>query len=99
MEFDESEAIKYMRRHVGEDLSTKYDDDELLNLIDIVYDYYESNGLLELDLSDDDDELDVEDLMEYISRMLRKDKRAQLSVEDARPLLEAYLEYEESLDE
>ena len=88
-----------MRRHVGEDLSTKYDDDELLNLIDIVYDYYESNGLLELDLSDDDDELDVEDLMEYISRMLRKDKRAQLSVEDARPLLEAYLEYEESLDE
>ena len=88
-----------MRRHVGEDLSTKYDDDELLNLIDIVYDYYESNELLELDLSDDDDELDVEDLMEYISRMLRKDKRAQLSVEDARPLLEAYLEYEESLDE
>ena len=99
MEFDESEAIKYMRLHVGEDLSTKYDDDELLNLIDIVYDYYESNGLLELDLSDDDDELYVEDLMEYISRMLRKDKRAQLSVEDARPLLEAYLEYEESLDE
>ena len=99
MEFDESEAIKYMRRPVGEEVSAKYDDDELLNLIDIVYDYYESNGLLELDLSDDDDELDVEDLMEYISRMLRKDKRAQLSVEDARPLLEAYLEYEESLDE
>ena len=99
MEFDESEAIKYMRRHVGEDLSNKYDDDELLNLIDIVYDYYESNGLLELDLSDDDDELDVEDLMEYIGRMLRKDKSARLSVEDARPLLEAYLEYEESLDE
>lgn len=99
MEFDESEAIKYMRRYVGDNVSTKYDDDELLNLIDIVYDYYESNGLLELDLSDDDDELDVEDLMEYIGRMLRKDKRAQLSVEDARPLLEAYLEYEESLDE
>ena len=99
MEFDESEAIKYMRRYVGDEVSAKYDDDELLNLIDIVYDYYESNGLLELDLSDDDDELDVEDLMEYISRMLRKDKRAQLSVEDARPLLEAYLEYEESLDE
>ena len=100
MEFDESEAIQYMRQHVAEGVHSNYDDDELLNLIDIVYDYYEQNGLLDIDLGDDDDdELDVDDLLEYVGRMLRKDRGAKLTTEHARPLVEAYLKYEESLDE
>ena len=100
MEFDESEAIQYMRQHVAEGVHSNYDDDELLNLIDIVYDYYEQNGLLDIDLGDDDDhDLDVDDLLEYVGRMLRKDRGAKLTAEHARPLVEAYLKYEESLDE
>ncbi len=99
MEFDENDAIKYIRNIAPEEIANKYDDDELLNLIDIIYDYYEANGLLELDLDDDDDELDVDDLCSYVARMLRKDKGATLSVEDAPAFVQAYLEYENSLDE
>lgn len=100
MEFDENEAVKYMRRHVDEELSARYaDDDELLNLIDLIYDYYEANGLLDIDLDDDDDELDTDDLMAYVGRMLRKDKGARLTAEDAAPFVTAYLDYEASIDE
>ncbi len=98
MEFDESDAIKYMRANVNENLASKYDDDELINLIDIIYDYYEANGLLELDFDDEDEELDVEDLCAYAIRMLRKDPGAQLSLDDVPELINAYLEYENSLD-
>lgn len=99
MEFDENTAIKYMRSAVAPELNNKYtDDDELLNLIDLVYDYLEANGMLEIDVEDDDDELDIDDLMAYIGRMLKKDKGANLTEKDARPYVEAYFDYESSLD-
>lgn len=100
MEFDEKEAILYIRNKVGSSIAEKYSDDELLNLIDLIYDYLEANGFLEIEIDDDDDdEIDLEDLMVYVERMLRKDKGAELSISDARPMVEAYFEYENSLDE
>lgn len=98
-EFDENDAVKFMRESVDSAIAAKYDDDELFNLIDLIYDYFESNGLLDLDACDDDDELDIEDLKAYVVRMLRKDKGAQLSADDACLFTDAYLAYEESLDE
>lgn len=100
MEFDENEAIRYMRAHAGSELSARYpDDDELFNIIDLIYDYYEANGMLEIDLDDEDEELDTDDLMAYVERMLRKDKGAAIKPGDAEAFVNAYLEYENSLDE
>lgn len=101
MEFDENEAVKYMRSHVEPELSAKYDDDdELLNLIDLIYDYYEANGLLDIDLNDDaDDEPDIDDMLAYILRMLKKDKGAKLQPDDVPAFVNAYMNYEETIDE
>lgn len=101
MEFDEAQAIKYMQTHVPAELAPLCgDEDELTNLIDLVYDYYEANGLLDIDFDDDadaDDDVNFEDLMAYVRRMLRKDKAATLAPEAVEPLIRAYLEYENSL--
>ena len=102
MEFDEAQAIKYMQTHVPAEIAPLCtDDDELTNLIDLVYDYYEANGLLDLDFDDLEDEegVNFEDLMAYVRRMLRKDKDATLAPEAVEPLLRAYLDYEALLDE
>lgn len=100
MEFDENEAVKYMRSHVPAELSEMYkDDDELLNLIDLIYDYYEANGLLDLDLDDTDDELDMDDMLSYVTRMLKKDKGAKLQPEHVPAFVNAYMDYEDSLEE
>lgn len=99
MEFDESQAIRYMRG-AATAAASKYDDDELLNLIDMIYDFYEANGLLDIDADiDDDDDVDIDDIMAYVGRMLAKDKGATLTPDDAAPLVRAYLEYENSLEE
>ena len=101
IEFDENNAVKFMREAVGAELSAKYpDDDELINLIDLIFDYLQVNGFLDIDLDDDDDdEIDIDDLMSYIGRMLKKDKGARLNEEDARPFVDAYFDYEDSLNE
>lgn len=97
MEFDESDAIKYMRGAVSG--ASAYDDNELLNLIDMIYDFYEANGLLDIDAdTDDDDDVDIADILTYVRRMLAKDKGAKLSADDAEPLVRAYIDYENSLD-
>ncbi len=94
MEFDENDAVKAMQAAVA----TAYDDNELLNIIDMIYDYYESNGLLEIDIdSDDDDDVDPADLVVYVKRMLGKDRGAHVAESDVDPLVRAYLEYESNL--
>ena len=100
-EFDENKAIAHMRKAIAESESQKYSDDELLNLIDIIWDFYEQNGLLDVDLNDDEEDDDPEamisDLVDYAKRMIKKDRRATLDLELIEPLVKAEIEYEDSL--
>lgn len=61
--YDENQAIKYINEELEKTLSVTYPDDDLLNVIDIMWDYYEENGLLDLD---SDDELDIDHLIEAV---------------------------------
>lgn len=96
-EFDENEAIKTMRASLPEGKVQGYSDDDLLNLVDIIWDYYEINGLLEIDLDEDETEVSVTDIVDYANRMIRKDKGANIAPEDIPVLVEAELDYENSL--
>ena len=99
MEFDENDAVRYIRTHIDPEVSALYDNNELLNLIDIIFDYYEANGLLDIDPDDDaDDEVAAEDVADYARRMLARDKGASLAPAHVMPMIEAYFDYESSLD-
>lgn len=77
----------------------KYPADELLNVIDMMYDYYEQNGMLDPD-NDDDDTDDIEkELVEYVVKMLRRDKLAKIDIADAETIVKAELDYEDSLND
>lgn len=39
MQFDENDAIKFIRRYMPDDISNRYDDDEILNIIDMIWEY------------------------------------------------------------
>lgn len=98
MDFDEQQAIKYIREHCPG--LPNYDDDEYLNVIDMIFDFYESNGLLDISLDDDDDDdddVDIAEIIDYVQRMVRKDKGSKLSTDHVEPIVTAYLEYEDSL--
>lgn len=86
-----------MRASLPEGKTQGYSDDDLLNLVDIIWDYYEINGLLEIDLDEDETEVSVTDIVDYANRMIRKDKGANIAPEDIPLLVEAELDYENSL--
>lgn len=99
MEFDEKQVILEMRNAISEESSRLYDDDELLNVVDIIWDWYDEQGLLEIDSEADDEEVNVDALIKYVRRMLLKDKASPVQQSDVEPLVMAELRYEQSLDE
>lgn len=99
-EFDEQKAVLAINDLLLAEGRQTYDEDELLNAIDMIWDYYEENGLLDIDMDndDDDDEEDIAaDLCDYIKRMLKKDPNAAIRHEDIPIIVKAELEYEDSL--
>ncbi|RXE71464.1 hypothetical protein [Xylanibacter rodentium] len=97
--YDENKAVEHINNTLkGKGLST-YPEDEILNVIDMIWDYYEENGLLEIDddfEADDDEDISGE-LCDYIKRMLKKDSHAVIKVEDVPVIVDAELEYEDSV--
>ncbi len=97
-EFDEKEAVKAMREVLSPEASERCSDDELLNVIDIIWDWYDENGLLDIDTEADDDDVNVDALTAHVRKMLAKDKLSPIRPDEVEPLVAAELRYEQSLD-
>ncbi len=55
-EFSEDAAVKFIRERLSEDVASRLSDDDILDIVDAAYDYYDDNGLL--NLSDFDSDVD-----------------------------------------
>lgn len=97
-EFDEKEAVKAMREALSPEASQRCSDDELLNVIDIIWDWYDENGLLDVDTEADDEDVNVDALTAHVRKMLAKDKLSPIRPDEVEPLVAAELRYEQSLD-
>ena len=97
--FDESKAISLINSALRNKGRKEYDEDQLINIIDMIWDYYEENGLLDIDddFEADDDEDIQSELVDYIIRMLKKDKLSEVDPEDVPVIVSAEIDYEDSL--
>nr|WP_303027302.1 hypothetical protein [uncultured Duncaniella sp.] len=96
-EFDEKEAVKAMRQTLPPEASSRCNDDELLNIIDIIWDWYEDQGLLDIDAEADDDDVYVDALVAHVRKMIAKDKLSPIHPDEIEPIVAAELQYEQSL--
>ena len=92
-EFDENDAISFIRNYVPSEIKNKYSDDDILLLIDTMFDYFEKGD------DDDADEYNINEIVNYVKKNLRKDPDNQIDVDDIKYLVEGELEYENTLDE
>lgn len=100
MEFDETKAVESINRFLISRGRETYSEDELLNVIDMIWDYYEENGLLDIDDNDDEEEeVSVDEIVDYVTRMIKKDKGASIQLEDIPLIVNAEIDYENSLNE
>lgn len=99
--FNEEAAVAYIRSKLTEEINnTVTDDDDILCVIDVIWDYYEKKGMLSLDNLDEEDELlDVADLIKYARKIISEDDELSLSQTAIELIVKSELDYEKSLEE
>ena len=94
--YDEKEAVAYVRSRCG---CVGMSDDDILIVIDAIFDYYDENGDLDLDLDFDDDDDDdrgddAGEITDYVTDVLSD---SGLPAEVIATIVKAELDYENSL--
>lgn len=106
--FDEDKAVEYILNRLKEEsIDTPYKADDILEVIDIIWDYYEDHGMLNVDFGTDEDDLatadestmkERENLISHVEKLIRKDKHSSVRIEDIPVIVNAELDYEDSLE-
>lgn len=96
--FDEDMAVEFIRKTMPTDKQSKYSDDQILYVIDIMYDWYDKNGFLSMD-SDAEEEADIEKMVSYVKKELARDKQSGIDPADVSLIVKGELEYEETLED
>ncbi len=97
-EFDENNAIAQM----CEVLTPEHrDEDAVCEVLDLIFDFYEENGDLDIDFDDDndaDDAADIAAMVTYISKALKRNPAdITFSDDEIEAMVKAEIAYEESL--
>ena len=93
--YDEDEAVKFILNFIPADSKDKIDNDKIEYVLDVVYDFYEENGLIDED-STEEASIDEEEMFNYIVKSSKKDKMG-LSDDDIQLILDGEYEYGKSL--
>lgn len=98
--FDEDMAIKFIRETLTEETNNRLSDDDILYVIDCIWDWYERNGYLAVNADvTDEEEIKVDELIEYVKKELRRAHETLMVPDDVEPIVKAELQYEESIEE
>ncbi|MBQ2292785.1 MAG: hypothetical protein II245_03815 [Bacteroidaceae bacterium] len=92
---DDRLTVEYIQSYLPQDLKDKFTEEELYYFIDVIGEYYVD--LLEKHSGEEDIDIDVEEVAEYVARQAKKDKIGDFSPEDLRWIVDGELEYGESL--
>jgi hypothetical protein len=96
LEFDDDKAIEFILQYIPQSLKSKMTADDVSYFLDIIYDYYESNGYID-ENSVEEASIDEEAMMDFIMKAIRKDQIIRLTEEEVQQLLEAEYQYGKSI--
>lgn len=93
--YDENDAVTFIMKYLPEEVRNSVDETKIEYVLDVIYDYYEENGLIDED-SAEDASIDEELMFEYIQKNAKKDK-ISLTDEQISLILDGEFEYGRSL--
>lgn len=85
------QEIQYVRSHISPELNEKYDDETLQYIIDVLFEY--------IDQKDEEEEIIVDDVAQYVVAMAVKEKMGQLDVNEVAEIVDVDFDYMDSVAE
>lgn len=93
--YDEDDAVKFILNFIPEEFKAKIDDSKIEYVLDVVYEFYEENGLIDEE-STEEASIDEEEMFKYILKCSKKDKM-DIGEEEIELILEGEYQYGKSL--
>ncbi len=95
--YDEDDSVKFIQNYLPQELKGKFSNDDINYIVDLIYDFYESNGMLEDD-GDDEIEIDEEEVVNYVIKNAQKDGVGKFEPEEITFIVQGELEYCDSIN-
>ena len=95
--YDEDAAVKFIKAFLPEKCAEKFSDDDILFIMDCMWDFYEDNGYLEITADDTEEDLDIDKIVDYVNKAVIKDGEIKATKEELKIIINAELQYEESI--
>ncbi|KGN70168.1 hypothetical protein [Porphyromonas sp. COT-239 OH1446] len=98
--YDDGASVAFIRNYIPQELKEKLSDDDIVYFVDLIYDFYESRGLIGDDVDDEDAvlEFDEEELLDYVVKNALKDGVGRFDKDEIRFVVQGELEYCETVN-
>ncbi|MDR2685119.1 MAG: hypothetical protein LBB53_07040 [Prevotellaceae bacterium] len=93
IEFDDSDAIEFIKNHLPEEVKSAVGDDEIQYVLDLVIDYYEENNLIAEEDEVLESEIAEDDMFAYILAKMKEENFVNLSEETLQLILDGEYAY------
>ena len=97
LKYDEDAAVKFIKAFLPEECAETFSDDDILFIMDCMWDFYEDNGYLEITADDTEEDLDIDKIVDYVNKAVIKDGEIKATKEELKIIINAELQYEESI--
>jgi hypothetical protein len=89
----DAQAVAYMFNHLPQDMQEMFTEDDLYYCLDLIETYLTEK----VDFTNEEVELDLEDITNYILQIVRKDQYGDLNEEGVYLVVNSYFDYEEEI--
>ena len=93
--YDEDDAVKFILNSIPTEAKTRINDEMIEYVLDVVYEFYDENGLIDED-STEEASIDEEEMFKFILKCAKKDKM-KIAEDDIQLILDGEYEYGKSL--
>lgn len=93
--YDEDDAVKFILKSIPSEAKKRINDEIIEYVLDVVYEYYDENGLIDED-STEEASIDEEEMFNFIVKCAKKDKMSIIE-DDIQLILDGEYEYGKSL--
>ncbi len=96
IEFDDQEAIDFIINYLSStDFSAS--EEEVQYVLDLIYEYYEQNDLMEDEISADNAMVDEDEMLNFVFKLMNKEKVFSLEKDVLQVILDGEYEYGKSI--
>ena len=95
--YDEDDSVKFIQNYLPQELKGKFSNDDINYIVDLIYDFYESNSMLDDD-GDDEIEIDEEEVVNFVIKNAQKDGVGKFEPEEITFIVQGELEYCDSIN-